>query len=55
MQQAPVKPDLTTVGVEHAGLHIVLKKMLKGDKEKIEHNHSTLSAAIAQEMTPKTV
>lgn len=50
-----VQPDPTTYGVEHAGLHIVLKKILKGDKEKKEQNEPTFGAAIAQKMSPETV
>ncbi|KAJ6637486.1 Protein penguin [Pseudolycoriella hygida] len=50
-----VQSDPTTYGVEHAGLHIVLKKILKSDKEKKERNEPTFGAAIAQKMTPQTM
>jgi len=49
-----VQADLTTYGVEHAGLHIVLKKILKADKERKEQNQPTFGASIAQKMSTET-
>lgn len=44
-----------TRGVDHAGLHIVLKKILKGDADKIAKSMPTFGAAISEHLTDETV
>lgn len=43
------------LGVEHAGLHMVLKKILKLDKQRTEKNLPTLCASITEKLTKETV
>lgn len=49
------KSNETILGVEHAGLHIVLKKILKLDQERIKENLPTLSGSLAKILTTETV
>lgn len=48
-------PKEQTLGVDHAGLHIVLKKILKGDADKLAKSLPTFGAAIAEQLTNETV
>lgn len=42
-------------GIEHAGLHIVLKKILKTDAQRKAEEQPTLGAELAQQLTTDTV
>lgn len=44
-----------TSGVDHAGLHIVLKKILKADTEKIANELPTFGSSLANKLTSETV
>lgn len=45
----------TIDGIEHAGLHIVLKKILKTDAQRKEEDQPTLGAALGNQLTAETV
>lgn len=49
-------PEAATIeGIEHAGLHIVLKKILKTDAQRKADAQPTLGAAIAEQLTAESV
>lgn len=50
-EQAVKEPEELILGIEHAGLHVVLKKLLKNGKE----NEVKFSAALADHLTEETV
>lgn len=43
------------LGIEHAGLHIALKKMIKFDMEKKKNDLPTFGEAILENITKETV
>lgn len=43
------------MGVEHAGLHIALKKIIKLDAERQKNNLPTFGEALAETMSKETV
>lgn len=54
--EKPTKPKPDPVsGIEHAGLHIALKKLGKNDSEKIKANEPTFGEALVEKITDETL
>ena len=47
----------SVIGIEEAGLHIVLKKILKNDKERLQQNKDspTFGSILLRQLTDETV
>lgn len=52
----PVRPiPVPVCGIEHAGLHVALKKLGKNDSEKIKSNEPSFGEALVQHLTDETI